>query len=201
MFGTSKLQNARIFVKQVTLRSVAKHRTRQIRTQAASSASKQHHQCAHRNISFYNQFIILSQIYSRNSFQQSPFVPFCSAVCIERSMRHLRPYCSLCKARCTMTRVPLSVAIKNVNHSSEHISSFTTVQLRCRSEDSAKQHLLSQKYFRYGVTLEYSAMLAAMTTERCDTHQGYECKGRFLCCQKAGLVVSRPTLRDSVTTF
>lgn len=32
-----------------------------------------------------------------------------------------------------------------------------------------KQHLLLQKYFRYGVTLEYSVMLEAMPRERFET--------------------------------
>ena len=73
-------------------------------------------------------------------------------------------------AGCAVTRLPLSVAsqLRNPSQRKSH-RYFMRPQLRRRSEDSEKQHLLLQKYIRYGVTLEYSVVLGAMPRERFET--------------------------------
>lgn len=74
-----------------------------------------------------------------------------------------------CARRCTVTTLRLSVAqLRNPSQRQSH-RHFMRVQLRRRSEDSEEQHLLLQKYFRYGVTLEYSVVLGAMPRERFET--------------------------------
>jgi hypothetical protein len=75
-----------------------------------------------------------------------------------------------CARRCTVTRLRLSVATEHRNPSQRRSHRyFMRAQLRRRSEDSEKLHLLLQKYFRYGVTPEYSVVLGAMPRERFET--------------------------------
>jgi hypothetical protein len=100
-----------------------------------------------------------------------------------------------CARRCTVTRLRLSEAsqLRNPSQRKSH-RYFMRAQLRRRFEDSEKQHLLLQKYFRYDATLEYSVVLGAMLRERFETPhpRGQGCTGRFLRCQQWGLVVSEP---------
>jgi len=76
-----------------------------------------------------------------------------------------------CARRCTVTRLRLSVASPQLRNPLQRRSHryFRWAQLRRRPEDSEKQHLLLQKYFRYGVTLEYSVVLRATPRERFET--------------------------------
>jgi hypothetical protein len=92
------------------------------------------------------------------------FLKFCPASPV------LLPLTAGCARRCTVTRLPLSVAseLRNPSQRRSH-RYFMRAKLRRRSDDSEKQHLLLQKYFRYDVTLEYSVVLGAMPRERFET--------------------------------
>jgi hypothetical protein len=146
MFGLTKVQNNRPSAEQATVRSAAKHRVKTDTTMLAAHNATLH-------------FTTIHNIFT------NIFLKFCPA-----SSPVLLPLTAGCARRCTMTRLRLSVAsqLRNPSQRRSH-RYFMRDQLRRRSEDSEKQHLLLQKYFRYGVTLEYSVIIEAMPRERFET--------------------------------